>query len=208
MNRIYFTADLHIGHTNILKHQPDRPFATEPDSTLHDEYMIDLWKSTVDKKDLIYILGDLTFLKSDSARKLLEKLPGRKYLVQGNHDGSLRAYDNYFQLVTQVHDMVIKPTLCPSLPENLHLTLCHYPMVTWNHKPRGSIMLHGHCHGKLDDYNARTNDLRFDVGIDSMLAKRCGGFIPVEAVYEIAREKTEGVAFDEYARKSYDREVR
>lgn len=25
MNKIYFTADLHFGHTNILKHQPNRP---------------------------------------------------------------------------------------------------------------------------------------------------------------------------------------
>lgn len=207
MNKIFFTADLHIGHHNILKHNPDRPFSQENDCTAHDEYMIDLWKSTVDRKDMIYILGDLTFLKSDDAKKLLGKLPGNKFLIKGNHDGSLRAYDNYFQSVVQIHDMVIKPTLCPALPENLYLTLCHYPMLTWNHKPRGSIMLHGHCHGKLDDYNARSTDLRFDVGIDGQLAKRCGGFIPVEAVYEIAKEKTEGVAFSDYAQKSYERSV-
>ena len=51
------------------------------------------------------------------------------------------------------------------------LTLCHYPMVTWNHKPYGSIMLHGHCHGKLDEHNRLSSDLRFDVGIDGELAK-------------------------------------
>ena len=45
MNKIYFTADLHIGHTNILKHQPDRPFATDEDSSRHDEYIIDLWSA-------------------------------------------------------------------------------------------------------------------------------------------------------------------
>ncbi len=27
MNQIYFTADLHFGHANILKHSPRRPFA-------------------------------------------------------------------------------------------------------------------------------------------------------------------------------------
>ena len=26
MNNIYFTADLHFGHSNILKHSPKRPF--------------------------------------------------------------------------------------------------------------------------------------------------------------------------------------
>ena len=71
MNKIFFTADLHFGHTNILKHQPDRPFAQEGDTKAHDEYM-------------------------------LEKLPGQKFLIQGNHDGSIRAYSNYF-----------KPTACP-----------------------------------------------------------------------------------------------
>ena len=49
------------------------------------------------------------------------------------------------------------------------MVMCHYPMVTWNQKPRGSIMLHGHSHGKLDDYNAQSPDLRFDVGIDGTL---------------------------------------
>ena len=29
------------------------------------------------------------------ARHLLEKLPGQKFLIQGNHDGSIRAYSNY-----------------------------------------------------------------------------------------------------------------
>ena len=44
----------------------------------------------------------LTFFKSEDARHLLEKLPGQKFLIQGNHDGSIRAYSNYF-----------KPTACP-----------------------------------------------------------------------------------------------
>lgn len=123
-------ADLHFGHTNILKHQPNRPFAQETLS-----------------------------------------------LIQGNHDGSIRAYSNYFKTTAQILDLIVKPTACPFLSENLQLTLCHYPMVTWNKKPHGSIMLHGHCHGKLDEHNRLSNDLRFDVGIDGELASRAGGFI-------------------------------
>ena len=173
MNKIFFTADLHFGHTNILKHQPNRPFAQEVD----------------------YILGDLTFFKSEDARHLLEKLPGQKFLIQGNHDGSIRAYSNYFKTTAQILDLTVKPTASPFLSENLQLTLCHYPMVTWNKKPHGSIMLHGHCHGKLDEHNRLSNDLRFDVGIDGELAKLAGGFIPLELIYEAAMEKTGGVPF-------------
>ena len=186
MNKILFTADLHFGHTNILKHQPNRPFAQEGD----------------------YILGDLTFFKSEDARHLLEKLPGQKFLIQGNHDGSIRAYSNYFKTTAQILDLTVKPTACPFLSENLQLTLCHYPMVTWNKKPYGSIMLHGHCHGKLDEHNCLSSDLRFDVGIDGELAKRAGGFIPLELIYEAAMEKTGGVPFHQYAKQNYRSEVR
>ena len=87
MNKIYFTADLHFGHSNILKHSPKRPFSDTVDIVAHDEWLLDLWKSTVDKRDTVYILGDLTFLKSENARHLLEKLPGQKFLIEGNHDG-------------------------------------------------------------------------------------------------------------------------
>ena len=62
MNQIYFTADLHFGHTNILKHSPKRPFSDTVDIVAHDEWLLDLWKTTVDKRDTVYILGDLTFL--------------------------------------------------------------------------------------------------------------------------------------------------
>ena len=149
MNKIFFTADLHFGHRNILRYQTDRPFADRDDTAAHDAWLLDLWRSTVDKKDMVYILGDLTFFKSEDARHLLEKLPGRKYLITGNHDGSVKAYPNYFQTTAQILD------------------------------------------------------LRFDVGIDGELSRRCGGFISVGAVYEAVMEKTKGEPFAQYARQNY-----
>lgn len=210
MNKIFFTADLHFGHANILKHMPERPFAAEGLIKEHDEWLLDLWKSTAEKKDDIYILGDLTFLKTEDARRLLEKLPGRKHLVEGNHDGSIRSYSNYFSSVHQILDIAIKPTRCPFLGSTFRLTMCHYPMVTWNHKPYGSIMLHGHCHGKLDEHNALSPDLRFDVGIDGHLSREAGrrndtthGLVPVELIYEEAVLKAKTNDFASYASASY-----
>lgn len=208
MNKLFFTADLHFGHKNILQHQPNRPFANEDDTSAHDAWLLDLWKSTVDKYDSVYILGDLTFFKSEDARHLLEKLPGRKYMIIGNHDGSIKAYSNYFMTTAQIMDLTIKPTVCAGLSDNMMLSLCHYPMVTWNHKPHGSIMLHGHCHGKLDEYNATSNDLRFDVGIDGKLSQRCSGFVDIETIYEVAMEKTGGESFRNYAQQNYSPEKR
>jgi len=210
MNNIYFTADLHFGHRNILKHCPERPGADEEECKHHDEWLLELWRSTVDKWDTVYILGDLTFLKSEDARHLLEKLSGKKYLIEGNHDGSVRAYSNYFVSVNQVLDVVIKPSRAPFLEQNLQLSLCHYPMVTWNHKPYGSIMLHGHCHGKLDEYNRQSQDLRFDVGIDGELSRRVGAekgtdfaLIPLETIFAVAKEKAGSTDLRTYANETY-----
>ena len=65
MDQIYFTADLHFGHPNILKHSPKRPYSDTMDIVAHDAWLLDLWRSTVDKRDTVYILVDLTFLKSE-----------------------------------------------------------------------------------------------------------------------------------------------
>ena len=209
MNKIFFTADLHFGHANILKHSVNRLYSETVDVAAHDAWLLDLWKSTVDKKDMIYILGDLTFLKSEDARHLLEKLPGQKFLIEGNHDGSIRAYKNYFREFCQIKEMRFKPTVAPFLKEDFNVVMCHYPMVTWNHKPRGSVMLHGHCHGKLDELNGQSADLRFDVGIDSKLAGL--HFVTLEDIYNAAMEKIQRngcTSFVEYAEKCYSIEVR
>ena len=209
MDQIYFTADLHFGHPNILKHSPKRPFSDTVDIVAHDEWLLDLWCSTVDKRDTIHILGDLTFLKSEEARRLLEKLPGRKFLIEGNHDGSIRAYHNYFKEVYQIKEMRFKPTVAPYLKEDYSVVMCHYPMVTWNQKPRGSVMLHGHSHGKLDEYNAQSMDLRFDVGIDGELANL--RFLTLEDIYNASTEKITQYkcnSFAEYAKNNYRSEVK
>lgn len=192
MSKIFFTADLHFGHRKILQHLPHRPFGAEQDIAAHDAWLLGLWRSTVGKNDTIYILGDLTFYKSEEARLLLEKLPGRKYLIKGNHDGSVKAYSHYFVKATQLLDLTVKPTVCARLSEKQMLTLCHYPLLDWNNKQEGAVMLHGHCHGTLDEHNRHSDDLRFDVGIDGELAQRCGGFVDLDSLYDAVLEKTGG----------------
>lgn len=45
-------------------------------------------------------------------------------------------------------------------------------MFSWEHKEKGSIMLHGHCHGSIDTFNNADypESVRIDVGIDSEFA--------------------------------------
>lgn len=159
MSNIYFSGDGHIGHQSILKYMPERPYATELDATAHDEWFIDLWQKTIGKHDRIYFAGDLTFYKSEAARRLLERLPGEKYLSVGNHDDSIKAHSNYFRKVAQIMEITIKPSMCNCLQEELQIVLCHYPLLDWPGKHQGAIMLHGHCHGTMDEFNNSSIDL-------------------------------------------------
>ena len=201
MSNIYFSGDGHIGHQSILKYMPERPYATELDTTAHDEWFIDLWKKTIGKHDRIYFAGNLTFYKSEAARRLLERLPGEKYLAVGNHDDSIKAHSNYFRKVAQIMEITIKPSMCNCLQEELHIVLCHYPLLDWPGKHQGAIMLHGHCHGTMDEFNTSSIDLRFDIGIDGALAKRTGGFVDINTLFEAIMEKTNGLTPQQYAKE-------
>ena len=89
-----------------MKHSPKRPFSDTVDIVAHDKWLMELWWDTVDKHDSVYILGDLTFMKSMDALRLLERLPGHKFLVEGNHDGSIKAYKIYFKDFCQIKEVV------------------------------------------------------------------------------------------------------
>lgn len=203
MSNVYFSGDGHIGHQSILKYMPERPYATELDTTAHDKWLIDLWQKTIGKRDRIYFAGDLTFYKSEEARRLLERLSGEKYLAVGNHDSSIKPHSNYFRKVAQIMEITIKPSMCDCLQEDLQIVLCHYPLLDWPGKHQGAIMLHGHCHGTMDDFNASSADLRFDIGIDGALAKQAGGFIDIKTLYEAILKKTGGLTPQQYTNEKY-----
>lgn len=78
MSNVYFIGCLHLEHENMAKH---RGFNN---SAEHDAYLISQWNSVINKKDLVYILGDVT-MESDKYEKLA-LLKGRKIVVLGNHD--------------------------------------------------------------------------------------------------------------------------
>jgi calcineurin-like phosphoesterase family protein len=124
MSIVRFIADLHLSHTNMAKR---RGFSTVEE---HDEYIITKWNSVVNKRDVTYILGDVTMEKS-SPYPLLDRLNGIKHIVLGNHD---RRQDTkkLFQYVESVGGMInykgVFLTHCPihsdeltyGIPKNIH----------------------------------------------------------------------------------------
>lgn len=76
---MYVISDLHFGHESCAKR---RGFGSIDD---HDETIIERWNSVVNKRDTVWILGDLTMEKTIHY-PLLNRLKGIKNVVLGNHD--------------------------------------------------------------------------------------------------------------------------
>jgi calcineurin-like phosphoesterase family protein len=126
----YFISDLHLGHVNmaILK----RGFSTIED---HDNFIIKNWNKVVNKRDKIFIVGDVTMEKK-SSYYLLDQLHGFKSVVMGNHDRSqdvkelLNYVDNVSGIVKYEEFWV---THCPIHESELI----------------GKVNIHGHNHDEL-----------------------------------------------------------
>ena len=80
MARVFFTSDLHFGHKNLC--QGLRGMTSEES----DKLIIDNWNKVVTKRDLVYVLGDITMENQNDIPKYISQLNGRIVLVGGNHD--------------------------------------------------------------------------------------------------------------------------
>jgi len=56
--KIWFTADTHLGHENVIRYNP-RPFSSTAEM---DEALIENWNQVVQPDDAVYHLGDFTLL--------------------------------------------------------------------------------------------------------------------------------------------------
>lgn len=117
MSNVKFIGCLHIGHkTMAIKHRGfENVFQ-------HDEYLIEQWNKTVHKKDLTYILGDVTMETAEHYCQL-DRLNGRKIVVLGNHD-LIRDTKELLKYVENVAGMVDYKGYClthaPIHPSEIH----------------------------------------------------------------------------------------
>ncbi len=133
---IYYIADSHFGHSNII-HLCQRPFS---DVEEMDETMIKNWNSRVRPEDTVYVVGDLFFrCAPERVEEILLQLQGRKHLVKGNHDESWMPkvdLDAYFESVSFMTEVNDNDRIC---------VLCHYPLLSWRREIK-SHMIYGHIH--------------------------------------------------------------
>ena len=198
--KTYFTSDLHWSHSSILYFHPLRREAAgitleelqaDRDAAVkkHDEWLIDIWNQTVRREDVVYILGDFCLGNKIETEKILQKLKGKKFLIEGNHDKSLHGLERYFEWYGQIKEAKFTNNQYDFINPNetFCCELCHYPLLTWNRRPHGTCMVHGHCHGTIDSFNNESMELRVDVGFDGTLANR--GLIPLEDLYNHFKAK-------------------
>ena len=151
MSNTFFTADLHLGHYNIIRYC-NRPFSSVYEM---DEAIIENWNDVVSPRDSVYVLGDFAYRTSTiyDVNKYFGRLAGNKLLILGNHDkGHVRHLPWGW-----VKDVYLLKGL-----NDYGIWLSHYAHRTWPHSFRGSWHLYGHSHDNLPPYG-----LSFDVGIDS-----------------------------------------
>ena len=129
----FFTSDLHLSHRSVIDFE-NRPFKNIEEM---DSAIIQKWNNTINDKDEVYILGDVSFGGRRKTTDVLKSLSGRKYLVVGNHDKLNLDQKELFEWVKDYYKLRVG---------GQRFILFHYPIYAWDGKERGYIHLHGHTH--------------------------------------------------------------
>ena len=170
---IWFTADTHFGHENIIAHD-SRPWSTVVEM---EEGIIENWNAVVQPEDTVYHLGDFTMGgKYGTLLRILGKLNGKIHLIKGNHDKPMRQLAHNFENPEEVArpkgDYQLKRILVPDMDARggtQQIYLCHFLLESWPSSHYGAWHLHGHAHGR-----AKERHLRLDVGLPAVAGKGFG----------------------------------
>jgi calcineurin-like phosphoesterase family protein len=137
-DKLFFTADTHFNHENIIRYC-DRPFK---DVEQMNAMLISKWNKVIDHGDTVIIAGDFAYGDKLQWESLLGRLSGMKILVQGNHDRDTaipehkfhRKYDGFATILVKDPD------------GDQHITVCHYPMLSWYLSHKNAWNAFGHWH--------------------------------------------------------------
>ena len=138
----YYISDLHLFHEKIMQlPNSDRPFKDVWE--MHETIKKNWISKGITNKDEVYILGDVGMYHEKEIASFFNKLPGRKYLVTGNHDiYNIKDKDfcKAFQWVK---------TYAEIRDKGRKVILFHYPIEEWDGFYRGAYHIHGHTHAEV-----------------------------------------------------------
>jgi len=135
----YITSDLHFWHKNILKFSKEhRPFDTIEEM---NNYIVNKINDTCTEDDTLYHLGDFSFAGKEKTRAVLDRIKCKIVFILGNHCYHMKSlYEEYGEVLMYKETKV----------NGVKTVLFHYPIATCNGQGRGSVHLHGHCHGSYE----------------------------------------------------------
>lgn len=195
---IFFTADLHFNHANIIEHC-DRPFKDVHEMNMK---LIENWNNQVKPNDIVYVLGDFVWNTTPKKEicQLISDLNGELHMVIGNHDKLTVQQCLRLGFTSACYGMILKIA-------GEYVNLSHYPYhpswwrdlkIGWKNrllfgiwdrlkhrskrpKDDGKYLIHGHTHQK-DFIRGKT----FHVGVDAHKFK----LVPIGKIEsEIAKRK-------------------
>lgn len=167
----WFTADLHLGHRNIIDYC-NRPFA---DTDAMNCALIDRWNGAVESGDTVFVLGDFALGQIADTLPLARELSGRKVLLAGNHDRCWFGHGDRSKPWVQRYieagfDEIIQGSSRLNVA-GLEVELCHFPYegdsrdhdryVEFRPPDEGGLLLHGHVHDRWTRQGRMIN-----VGVD------------------------------------------
>lgn len=132
---VWITSDHHFGHANICKFKNDHnePIRPWDDVFEMEEELIKRWNERVKPNDYVIHCGDFAMNRTGYDR-VINRLNGKRILIQGNHDGF--SYSTYQKHFVEVQSMIM-----------LHGTaiITHIP-VHPSSIDKYTVNIHGHLH--------------------------------------------------------------
>ena len=173
-HHVYFTSDTHFGNENIIRFC-GRPFRNAEEMNTE---LIRRWQETVPEDGIVFHLGDFAHGNAHLWNDILSVLPGRKFLILGNHDMKwsmakgnnlfpcLRPnYMGHFEFVAQ--QMTIRI-------DGQTVMLNHNPFLCYGGSYRDVWQLFGHVHSGSASHTGLDHPrlrmlfpLQYDVGVDN-----------------------------------------
>lgn len=148
---LYLASDLHLYHKSFI-YEP-RGFHSPEEMNAAIEKN---WNERITDDDNVYILGDLIFKGEhntlDDAMDIVRRLKGKKHIILGNHDGSMKT-----ALYRKEPSIVEIADAKYIWYKGRQFYLSHFPCITANpevEKPKDWIInFFGHTHSKEKFYN-------------------------------------------------------
>lgn len=150
---IWFTSDTWFFNEDIMK-DLGRPFSHPLDM---NDYIVEKWNKKVNKRDIVYHLGNFGTGNKKETAQLIDRLNGRINLIVGSEDSN----DNILSLRNKLASVNYRLDF---RIDSWLITLNHYPQRFWKSQHEGSVHLYGYVCGTVpaDQYS-----LCLDVSVDT-----------------------------------------